>query len=183
MRRSNPLVQKGGTTMGVEEKTAPTSGEGRQRAGGATPFTMTRGMRIGTAILAAILRAGLPLGPLRLLSVVGRRSGRRYTTPIALLERNGTRWLVAAFGEVNWVRNLRAAGEAQLRRGRRRETVRAVELGPAEAAPILQRYLEKYQKVPFIEPYFEATTKSPLADFEREAPRHPVFRIVSTNGA
>lgn len=144
---------------------------------------MTSSMRIGTAILTAILRAGLPLGPLRLLSVLGRSSGHLYTIPVALLERNGTQWLVAAFGEVNWVRNIRAAGAAQLGRGRRRETVRAVELGPAEAAPILQRYLEKYQKVPFIAPYFEATAKSPLTDFEREALHHPVFRIDSTKRA
>lgn len=178
-----PHLAEGATTMPLQEETAPITGEGRQSLGGATPFTMTRSMRIGTAILTAILRTGLPLGPLRLLSVLGRRSGRRYTTPIALLERNGTRWLVAAFGEVNWVRNLRAAGEAQLRRGRRRETVRAVELGPAEAAPILQHYLEKYRKVPFIAPYFEATANSPLADFEREASQHPVFRLVSTKGA
>jgi deazaflavin-dependent oxidoreductase (nitroreductase family) len=145
-------------------------------------FTMTRSMRIGTAILTALLRAGLPLGPLALLSVVGRRSGRRYTVPVALLERNGTRWLVAAFGEVNWVRNVRAAGEARLGRGRRMETVRAVELGPAEAAPVLKRYLEKYRKVPFIAPYFEATAKSPLAELAREASRHPVFRVVRTSG-
>jgi hypothetical protein len=77
-------------------------------------FHMTNGMRIGTTILTVLLRAGLPFGSLTLLSVRGRKSGKIYTIPVALVERSGTRWLVAAFGEVSWVRNLRAAGQAVL---------------------------------------------------------------------
>jgi deazaflavin-dependent oxidoreductase (nitroreductase family) len=141
-------------------------------------FQMALIMRIGTALLTGMLRAGLPLGPLKLLSVRGRKSGKIYTTPVALVEHGGYRWLVAAFGEVNWVRNLRAAGEAQLRRGRHSETVRVVELGVAEAAPILKQFLKKYRLVPFFRPYFAVTLQSPLADFEREAAYHPVFRLI-----
>ena len=135
-------------------------------------------MRIGTVILAAMLQSGLPLGPLALLSVRGRRSGKVYTTPVALVEQSGTRWLVAAFGEVNWVHNLRAAGQAQLTRGRRVETIGAVEIGALEAAPILKQFLKNFGLVPFIPPYFDVTPQSPLSDFEREALHHPVFRIV-----
>ena len=36
------------------------------------------------------------------------------TTPVALVEIGDRRWVVGTFGEVNWVRNLRAAGEAAL---------------------------------------------------------------------
>ena len=144
-------------------------------------FHMTRSMRIGSTILTALLRAGLPFGSLTLLSVRGRKSGKVYTTPVALVERSGTRWLVAAFGEVNWVRNLRTAGQAQLTRGCRTEAIGVVELEAREAAPILKQFLTSYQMVPFIPPYFAVTRRSPLADFEREASHHPVFRIVRTN--
>ena len=144
-------------------------------------FHMTRSMRIGSTILTALLRAGLPFGSLTLLSVRGRKSGKVYTTPVALVERSGTRWLVATFGEVNWVRNLRTAGQAQLTRGRRTEAIGVVELEAREAAPILKQFLTSYQMVPFIPPYFDVTLRSPLADFEREASHHPVFRIVRTN--
>jgi deazaflavin-dependent oxidoreductase (nitroreductase family) len=137
-------------------------------------------MRIGTVILTALLRAGLPFGPLVLLSVRGRKSGNIYTIPVALVAQGGTRWLVVAFGEVNWVRNLRVAGMAQLTRGRRRETIGVVEVGAAEAAPILKQFLRHFRLVPFIPPYFAVTAQSPLTDFEREATQHPVFRIVST---
>lgn len=142
-------------------------------------FHMTSSMRIGTAILTALLRAGVPFGSLTLLSVRGRKSGKVSTIPVALVEQGGTRWLVAAFGEVSWVHNLRAAGQAQLTRERRTEAIGVVELAARDAAPILQKYLKRYQLVPFLRPYFDATPHSPLTDFEREAAHHPVFRIVS----
>ena len=145
------------------------------------PFSMTRGMRIGSTILTALLRAGMPLGSLTLLSVRGRKSGKIYTIPVALVEQGNTSFLVAAFGEVSWVRNLRAAGSAQFTRRRRTETSRVVELEAQEAAPILKQFLTSYHRVPFIPPYFHVTPQSPLADFEREATRHPVFRLLRMN--
>jgi hypothetical protein len=60
-------------------------------------FQMTRVMRIGTVMLKVMLRAGVPMGPLLLLAVRGRKSGTVYTTPVAVVEQNGSRWLVAAF--------------------------------------------------------------------------------------
>ena len=87
--------------------------------------------------------------------------------------------IVAAFGVVNWVQNLRVAGEAQFIRGRQIETVRVRELEQVEAAPILKKFLKDFQIVPFIPPYFEATPRSSQADFEKEAVSHPVFEIVS----
>jgi deazaflavin-dependent oxidoreductase (nitroreductase family) len=144
-------------------------------------FHMTSSMRIGSAMLTALLRAGLPLGSLTLLSVRGRKSGKISTTPVALVEQDGTRFLVAAFGEVSWVRNLRTAGSAQLTRGRRTEVISVVELEAREAAPILKQFLTSYHMVPLLPPYFDVTSQSPLANFEREATRHPVFRLVRAN--
>jgi steroid delta-isomerase-like uncharacterized protein len=95
------------------------------------------------------------------------------------VENGGTRFLVAAFGEVNWVRNLRAAGQAHLTRRRRTEAIGVVELGARAAAPILKQFLRESEKVSFIKPYFHVTPESSLADFEQEALYHPVFRVVS----
>jgi steroid delta-isomerase-like uncharacterized protein/deazaflavin-dependent oxidoreductase (nitroreductase family) len=147
------------------------------------PFHMTGGLRVVSTILTTLLRLGLPVGPSVLLSVRGRTSGKMYTIPVALVENSGTRWLVAAFGEVNWVRNLRAAGQAQLTRERRTEAIGVVELEAREAAPILKQFLRESQRVSFIKPYFHVTPHSSLPDFEREAVYHPVFRIVSKKGA
>jgi deazaflavin-dependent oxidoreductase (nitroreductase family) len=145
------------------------------------PFRMTVGLWIASTIIGTLLRLGLPVGPSALLSVRGRKSGKIYTIPIALVENSSTSFLVAAFGEVNWVRNLRVADQAQLTRRRRTEDIRVVELETREAAPILKQFFKESQNVSFIKPYFHVTTKSSLADFELEALHHPVFRIVSTN--
>jgi deazaflavin-dependent oxidoreductase (nitroreductase family) len=80
-----------------------------------------------------LMRLGVPLGPNALLSVRGRKTGVVRTTPVALIKADGRRWIVGTFGEVNWVRNLRSAGEAVVTVGRRKESVRATELDRAEA--------------------------------------------------
>src|SRR3989442_12188803 len=83
---------------------------------------------LSTRIARRILKRGPLLGPNALITVRGRNSGLARTTPIALGEIEGKRWVIGTFGEVNWVRNLRSAGEATLSVGKRREEVLATEL-------------------------------------------------------
>ncbi len=130
--------------------------------------------RLVNVLVTALLRAGL--GPPRsyLLGVRGRKSGRLYTTPVTLVVEGAQRWLVAPYGDVGWVKNARVAGVVTLQRGRRAETLRIVELGPEEAAPVLRRYVTQ---VPITRPYFDVTPSSELAAFRAESPRHPVFRL------
>src|SRR5438309_11975561 len=72
-----------------------------------------------------ILKVAPVLGPNALITVQGRKSGLPRTTPVALVEVDGKRWVIGTFGEANGVRNLRAAHEAKLTFGRREERVRA----------------------------------------------------------
>src|SRR2546421_6394618 len=132
-------------------------------------------VRISNALAALLLRMGMKLGTMTLLSVRGRKSGKIRTTPVAVIELDGDRLLIAPFGSVNWVRNLHAEGSATPTRGRHSERVSAVELSTQEAAPILKKSLAGAPS--FVTNYFDVTPDSPLADFEREAPRHPVFRL------
>ena len=134
-------------------------------------------VRISNALVAALLRRGVKIGNNALLTVPGRSSGEPRTTPVTILEWGGERWLQSPFGEVNWVRNLRAAGRGTLTRGRRREPISVVELTPAEAAPVLKGALASFPT--FIKSYFDVTPDSPLEAFEAEAPRHPLFKVVS----
>jgi len=132
-------------------------------------------VRISNAMTTFLLRMGVKMGTMTLLTVRGRTSGKIRTNPVTLVELDADRLLIAPFGTVNWVRNLRAAGEATLTRGRLSERVSAVELSIQEAAPILKKSLAGAPS--FVTNYFDVTPDSPLADFEREAPRHPVFRL------
>jgi deazaflavin-dependent oxidoreductase (nitroreductase family) len=142
----------------------------------AKTYRITPAVRISNTIVAALLRRGVKMGSNALLTVPGRKSGEPRTTPVTLLERDGERYLQSPFGEVNWVRNLRAAGQGTLTRGRHAEPITVVELTPAEAAPVYKAALASVPSI--IKGYFDVTPDSPLADFEREAPRHPMFRIV-----
>ena len=112
-----------------------------------------------------------------LLTVRGRRSGRPRATPVGLLELDGHRYLFSAFGEVNWVRNLRAAGVATIGVGRQRETLPAIELSAEEAAGVVRSILKTPTYAPVIRPYFPVSTDAPLTEFVREARRHPVFEL------
>jgi deazaflavin-dependent oxidoreductase (nitroreductase family) len=132
-------------------------------------------IRLGNFFTTRLLRAGLKPGNMALLTVRGRKSGLPRTTPVSLVEHDGQRWLIAAFGEVDWVRNLRAAGEASLKRGRRPEHIYVKELNAEEAAPILKQSLAGAPG--FLLKYFDTTPASPLKDFEREALNHPVFLV------
>src|SRR2546423_14818027 len=81
-----------------------------------------------------LIRMGVPLGPNALLTVRGRKSGLMRTNPVAVVARGGRRWVIGTFGEVNWVRNLRAAGEAVPTPGRRRESPHPAERTQAGGA-------------------------------------------------
>ena len=79
-----------------------------------------------------LLAAGVPLGFNGLITIPGRTSGVLRTTPVAIIEVSGRRWVWAPWGEVQWVRNLRAAGHATITFRRRNEEVSATELDPTQ---------------------------------------------------
>jgi deazaflavin-dependent oxidoreductase (nitroreductase family) len=134
---------------------------------------MTRGRRVGDAIIGTFVRAGL-VPHSYMLTTKGRKTGRWRTTPVTLVERDGRRWLVAPYGPVSWVHNARAAGRVSVsRRGHRLEyTVR--EVSAAEAGPILKDYVQLARPT---RPYFDAEPEAPVERFVAEAGRHPVFEL------
>ncbi|HEX2503200.1 MAG TPA: nitroreductase family deazaflavin-dependent oxidoreductase [Miltoncostaeaceae bacterium] len=135
--------------------------------------------RLLNRFAAAAVRRGRGPGSVRLLTVAGRRTGEPHTTPVHVMAAEGGRWLVAPYGAVGWVRNLRTAGRGTLERGAHREDVGAVEVGPEEAAPVLQRYIAD---VPITRPYFDVSADSALDAIAAEAGRHPVFRLIPPGG-
>ncbi len=83
-------------------------------------------------LLRSLLAAGVPLGPNGLVTIRGRKSGLPRTTPVAIIQVSGRRWIWAPWGEVHWVRNLREAGRATIAKHGRKEDVSATELDPTE---------------------------------------------------
>ena len=97
-------------------------------------------------LMRRIVGVGLPTGPNVLLTVRGRTSGKPHTFPVAIMEHDGHRYVQGTFGETQWVRNLRVAGEATIAKGRRREDVRAVEVAPDEAAQMMAAVIGPYMR-------------------------------------
>jgi deazaflavin-dependent oxidoreductase (nitroreductase family) len=143
---------------------------------------MAREYRQGTlrktvnALVKPLLARGVPAAGKGgvLLTTKGRKSGLERTTPVNFVEVGGERWLVAPYGAVAWVHNLRAEPVARLRRGGKHETWEVEEADAATAAPVLQAYV---RQIPVTAPYFDAKGRGPVEAFEAEADRHPVFRL------
>lgn len=79
-------------------------------------------------IAKPLLAAGVPMLFNRLVTIRGRKTGIPRTTPLAVIEIDGRRWVWSPWGEVDWVRNLRAAGSATINVQGRNDEVRATEL-------------------------------------------------------
>jgi len=104
-----------------------------ERTAPATP-TATVPSWVGafSPVLRFLLERGIPLGYNRLVTIRGRKTGQPRAAALAVIEVDGRRWVWAPWGEVNWVRNLRAAGRAAVVSRGRTEEVRAIELDPTE---------------------------------------------------
>jgi hypothetical protein len=156
-------------------------------------------LRAGAALFRAIgplvrivLRLGLPAGPNALLVVRGRVSGKAYATPVALWELGDRRFVQASFGEVGWVRNLRASGLALIRRGRSLERVRGIELPAEVAGQLMHDALAEAPRFRVLRILLGPTVRPPIAilhryrfrvdeqlvDYVADARLHPLFELV-----
>jgi deazaflavin-dependent oxidoreductase (nitroreductase family) len=108
----------------------------------------------------------MKLGLAPTLAVRGRTSGQWRTVPVNVLVLDGSRYLVSARGETDWVQNLRAAGGGELRKGSRVLPFTATELPDEQKPPLIQAYRDRWNYQ--VSAYFKALPDP--AD-------HPVFRI------
>ena len=125
-------------------------------------------------IVAKRLTKGKMAGDTYLLTTLGRKSGLERTTPVTIARRDGHRYLVAPYGAVGWVHNLRESGVAELSRGGEVEEIAVAEVDSGTAAPVLKQYV---QDVSVVRKFFHVDKDDPVTEFEVEASRHPVFVI------
>ncbi len=146
----------------------------------ASPARAPRFVGFFNPLAQRLLGAGIPLGPNALITIRGRKSGIDRTNPVALVEIEGRRWVIGTFGETNWVRNLRIAGEALVTAGKRREEVKARELSPSEATAFFRDVLGPYVKrIPLGRLMLGSVlgAKDILVDPAVAAERRPVFEL------
>jgi deazaflavin-dependent oxidoreductase (nitroreductase family) len=125
----------------------------------------------------------MPMGPNVLLRVRGRVSGQPRTAPVAVIQSDGRRYVIGAYGDVQWVRNLRAAGEAELQVDGAFEHMTASELDLAAGARFYGETLPAYiGRFPwlgraFARVFFRIVGPELADDPERAAALHPVFEL------
>jgi len=113
---------------------------------------------------------------MRLLTVKGRVTGQPHTTPVVPVIRDGDVWVVSPYGEVAWVRNVRKAGQLELRWGEGRTLYEARELDAREATPVLREYLTLPTHW-VVRRHFDVTKRSSDEAIAAEADQHPVFAL------
>ena len=124
-------------------------------------------VRPGVFLSSIVNPITVALGRRTVLCVRGRTSGKLLKVPMDRpFEWHGTRYLVSPRGDTHWARNVRAAGEADLRTRRGLEHVRAVELHGAERDAVVRSYA--------------STITCHCQQYMKQLPDpadHPVFRI------
>jgi deazaflavin-dependent oxidoreductase (nitroreductase family) len=140
--------------------------------------TAPRRVTMFTPIAKVLLAARVPLGFNGLITIRGRTSGLPRTTPVAIINVSGRRWVWAPFGDVHWVRNLRAAGEATITFRGRREVVRATELDRAGRVEFFRDVLGPVARgIPFGTWFIRTVDGVDLNDPVEAAEGRPVFEL------
>jgi len=133
--------------------------------------------RVFNPFVALLTRLGVSVYGSRVLAVRGRTSGEWRTVPINLLVHDDARYLVAPRGVTQWVRNIRASGEGELRVGRRTEPIRVAEMPDDEKPTLLRAYLRRWKFE--VGAFFQGVgPDASEEDLRRIAPDYPVFRIL-----
>jgi deazaflavin-dependent oxidoreductase (nitroreductase family) len=138
------------------------------------PTAVERGFN---RVFGFLVGLGLGFSHNYLLQVRGRKSGKIYSTPVDLLELRGQKFLVAARGRTQWVRNAEAAGEVTLKKGRTQRKFRLRPIPDADKPEILKAYLDSFKRE--VQTYFPVAAGSPVQAFAELAPSYPAFELIA----
>lgn len=139
----------------------------------ARQYVVDAGVRRANRIMTFLTNLGVGIS--QVLTVPGRVSGKPVSVPITPIEFEGVRYLVGPYGDVNWTKNLRAAGGGTMsKRGRTVEFSAREVTDAAQAGRVLHHYATK---VRITRPYFDAEIEDGPEAFAAVAEHHPVFEV------
>lgn len=131
---------------------------------------------------------GAPVEPLpeggyalRVVETRGRASGEARKVPLAVVARNGGRYLVSPVRDRDWVQNLVATPECALLESGARRECRADEIGGTEAAAVVAAYLAA-MSVPWAIKAFPVAQDADPAEIQAHLPGMAVFRLSTVDG-
>jgi deazaflavin-dependent oxidoreductase (nitroreductase family) len=124
-------------------------------------------------VIKGFHRLGIDLAGSQTLAVRGRKSGEMRTNPVNPFELGGRTYLLAPRGTTQWVRNLRVAGEGELRSGRKVRHFHAEEVPDSEKLPLMRLYMDKWSWE--VKGFLGIDAKASDEEIERILPDHPAF--------
>ena len=142
-------------------------------------------IRLSNGLSRRLLRANMPMGPNVLMTIRGRTTGEPRSAAVAIAEIDGHRYVIGAYGDVNWVKNLRAAGEADIKIHGHIEKFRARELDHAAALTFfdstLPTYIAHFPRLGrgFARVLFGSVAPEIFNDHALAATTRPVFELLS----
>ena len=125
------------------------------------------------SVVRALAKVGK--GPASELGVTGRSSGRRRHVMVSPIVVDDAIYIVAPYGHVSWVRNVRANPKVSLAKGRAITRYLAVEVRGEEAGRVLVAYYKANKK--HVAHFVDIDGDKTLMDFAAAADRYPVFRL------
>ncbi|ORA85590.1 nitroreductase family deazaflavin-dependent oxidoreductase [Mycobacterium malmoense] len=134
-------------------------------------------------LMMAVQKLGIVTGPVRVLTVSGRKSGEPRSTPATPFALDDGLYVVGGYPRADWVLNARAAGTGTVTRGRKSERVSFVELTAEQARPVLRAFPGK---VPRGVGFFKRSglvQQGTADEFEALAGRCAVFRLDTVSTA
>jgi hypothetical protein len=146
------------------------SGAARQRLDRRPPRWLQHANRVNVALL----RRGIGPASQRLLSLPGRTTGIRRTTPVAVIAVDGQRYIVAGYETSDWVKNARRAGWGLIGRGTTKERVTLTEIPPEQGAPVLREFARHVRGG---RSFLTVRADASAAEFAAASHHHPVFRL------
>jgi deazaflavin-dependent oxidoreductase (nitroreductase family) len=113
-------------------------------------------------------------GRTEVLTCTGRKTGQRRQVPVSPIEIDGSQYVVAPYGTVSWVCNVRADPKVTLRHGSEEREVLLEEVSGEQAAEAVAAY---YARESFPRQYMDLPENPSVADFAARSGQFPVFRI------
>ena len=124
-------------------------------------------------LVKGLHRLGISVQGSQTLALRGRKSGEMRTNPVNPFEIDGKTYLLAPRGNTQWVRNMRAAGEGELRSGRKVRHFHATEVPDSEKFPLMRLYMDKWSWE--VKGFLGIDADASDEEIERILPDHPAF--------
>jgi deazaflavin-dependent oxidoreductase (nitroreductase family) len=139
----------------------------------AKQYHVTSKVRVMNSVVRFMSKRGK--GPASQLAVTGRTSGERRVVVVTPVHIDDTTYIVAPYGAVAWVLNIRANPKVTLSRGGATFRFTAAEADKEEAGKVLARYYADNAK--HVGTFMDIPGEHTIMDFTAVVDQYPVFKL------